>query len=149
MHDGAQSALASPSRPRRRIITRKVPGGTPALVVTFSTLFIVMSSALIGSLAFESHVAPTWSHAALMAAAGLMLMGGHTLIFMAYRMAPARVVAPFNYSFMLWAGLSGLVVFKEVPNGIAIAGMGLILAAGLAVVLLEGRTRTGEQRATT
>jgi hypothetical protein len=30
------------------------------------------------------------------------------------------------------------------PNGLALAGMGLILAAGLAVVLLEGRTRQGE-----
>lgn len=132
----------------RDIITRKVPGGTPVLVVTFSTLFIVMAAALIGSLAFETPVQPTWTHAGLMAAAGLMLMGGHTFIFMAYRMAPARVVAPFNYSFMLWAGLSGLLVFREVPNGMAIAGMALILLAGLAVVLLEGRTRTGEPRVT-
>jgi drug/metabolite transporter (DMT)-like permease len=53
-------------------------------------------------------------------------------------------VAPFNYSFMIWAGLSGLLVFGDMPNGLALAGMGLILAAGLAVVLLEGRTRQGE-----
>jgi drug/metabolite transporter (DMT)-like permease len=53
-------------------------------------------------------------------------------------------VAPFNYSFMLWAGLSGLLVFGDVPNALALAGMALIMAAGLAVVLLEGRTRTGK-----
>jgi drug/metabolite transporter (DMT)-like permease len=45
---------------------------------------------------------------------------------------------------MIWAGLSGLLVFGDVPNGLALAGMGLILAAGLAVVLLEGRTRQGK-----
>jgi drug/metabolite transporter (DMT)-like permease len=45
---------------------------------------------------------------------------------------------------MVWAGLSGLIVFGEVPNTLAIAGMLLILAAGLAVVLLDGRTRQGE-----
>ena len=59
-------------------------------------------------------------------------------------MAPARVVAPFNYSFMIWAGLSGSLLFNEVPNGLAIGGMLLIMAAGLAVVMLEGRTRQGD-----
>jgi drug/metabolite transporter (DMT)-like permease len=57
------------------------------------------------------------------------------------------VVAPFTYSFMLWAGISGMLVFGEVPNGLAIAGMVLILLAGLAVVLLEGRTRQGDPAA--
>jgi drug/metabolite transporter (DMT)-like permease len=129
----------------RDIITRKVPTGTPALVVTFSTLLIVMMSALVGSLLFETMVAPTWRHAGLMAVAGLFLMGGHTFIFMAYRMAPAQVVAPFNYTFMLWAGLSGVLVFNEIPNLLSVAGIVLILLAGLAVILLERRTRTGER----
>ena len=79
--------------------------------------------------------------------AGFFLMCGHSFVFMAYRMAPARVVAPFNYSFMIWAGLSGLLVFSQVPNALAIAGMVLIMAAGLAVVMLEGRTRQGEPAA--
>lgn len=129
----------------RDIATRKVPPGTPALVVTFSTLLTVMLSAAICSLLFETQVMPTPRHAGLMAIAGFFLMCGHALIFLAYRLAPARVVAPFNYSFLLWAGLSGLVLFDDVPNALAIGGMLLILAAGLGVVMLEGRTRQGEQ----
>lgn len=128
----------------RDILSRKVPPGTPALVVTFSTLFIVMMSAVVMSALFETPVPPTFRHGWLMFIAGFFLMCGHSFVFMAYRMAPARVVAPFNYSFMLWAGLSGLLVFREVPNTLAIGGMLLIMAAGLAVVLLEGRTRQGE-----
>lgn len=127
----------------RDILSRKVPPRTPALAVTFSTLFIVMMSAVVMSALFETQVAPTFRHGWLMFIAGFFLMCGHTLVFMAYRIAPARVVAPFNYSFMIWAGLSGLIVFQEVPNGLAIAGMLLIMAAGLAVVMLEGRTRQG------
>ena len=73
--------------------------------------------------------------------AGFFLMCGHSFIYMAYRLSPARVVAPFNYSFMIWAGLSGILVFGHVPNTLAIAGMALIMAAGLAVVFLEGRSR--------
>jgi drug/metabolite transporter (DMT)-like permease len=128
----------------RDILSRKVPAGTPALVVTFSTLFIVMMSAVLMSLLFETQVQPTFRHGWLMFIAGFFLMCGHALVFMAYRIAPARVVAPFNYTFMIWAGLSGLLVFGDMPNGLALAGMGLILVAGLAVVLLEGRTRQGE-----
>ena len=125
----------------RDILSRKVPSRTPALAVTFSTLLIVMLGALVLSLLFETQVQPTFRHGWLMFIAGFFLMCGHSFVFMAYRMAPARVVAPFNYSFMLWAGLSGLLVFGDVPNALALGGMALIMAAGLAVVLLEGRSR--------
>lgn len=54
------------------------------------------------------------------------------------------MVAPFNYAFTLWAVISGYVVFNNVPNTLALAGMGLIIAAGLAVILVEGQTRRGE-----
>lgn len=128
----------------RDILSRKVPQKTPALAVTFSTLLMVMLGALVLSVLFETQVQPTFRHGWLMFIAGFFLMCGHSFVFMAYRMAPARVVAPFNYSFMLWAGLSGLLVFGDVPNALALGGMALIMAAGLAVVLLEGRSRTAK-----
>jgi len=125
----------------RDILSRKVPARTPALAVTFSTLFIVMVGALIMSFLFETQVSPTFRHGWLMFIAGFFLMCGHSFIYMAYRMSPARVVAPFNYAFMIWAGISGVLVFGQIPNALAIAGMALIMAAGLAVVFLEGRSR--------
>ena len=125
----------------RDILSRKVPARTPALAVTFSTLLIVMLGALALSLLFETQVQPTFRHGWLMFIAGFFLMCGHSFVFIAYRMSPARVVAPFNYFFMIWAVLSGLLVFGDVPNALAIGGMALIMLAGLAVVFLEGRTR--------
>ena len=99
------------------------------------------------SLAFETQVAPTFRHAWLMFIAGFFLMCGHSFIYMAYRLSPARVVAPFNYAFMIWAGLSGVIVFGQWPNALALAGMALIMAAGLAVVFLEGRSRPAQPAA--
>ena len=128
----------------RDIITRKVPRQIPALIVTFSTLLIVLLSAVVASFLFETQVSVTARHVWLMAIAGLFLMFGHAFIFLAFRISPARVVAPFTYSFMLWAGLSGYFLFGQLPNALAICGMVLILLAGLAVVLLEGRTRQGD-----
>lgn len=127
----------------RDIVTRKVPPGTPALIVTFSTLLIVMLCATAGSLAFETQVTPTFRHAWLMVIAGFFLMCGHLFVFLAFRIGEARVVAPFNYAFMIWAGLSGLLIFNEVPNALAVIGMALIMLAGLAVIALENRTRQG------
>ena len=80
----------------------------------------------------------------LMAIAGFFLMCGHLFIYLAFRLAPARVVAPFNYAFTIWAVVSGILLFSDVPNGLAIAGMALIMAAGLTVILLEGRSRQGD-----
>lgn len=131
----------------RDILSRKVPAHTPALAVTFSTLFVVMMSAVLMSALFETQVPPTMRHGWLMFIGGFFLMCAHFLVFMAYRIAPARVVAPFNYSYMIWAGLSGLIVFSDIPNPLAIGGMVLIMAAGLAVVLLDGRMRLGEAAA--
>jgi len=132
----------------RDIISRMVPGNVPALVVTFAVLLIVMLSAAAGSFLFEQQVVPTQRHVVLMAIAGFFLMCGHLLIYLAFRYAPARVVTPFNYTFTIWAVISGVVLFGDVPNALAVAGMALIAVAGLAVILYESRTRTGDQGVT-
>ena len=74
---------------------------------------------------------------AMMLAAGLFLMGGHTFVFLAFRHGSAGAVAPFYYSFTLWAVLSGLVVFGDVPNWLSVLGTTLILASGLASIVLD------------
>ena len=45
------------------------------------------------------------------------------------------------YSLTIWAVLAGLLVFSEVPNGLAMAGMAVVAAAGLAIIWLDGRQR--------
>jgi drug/metabolite transporter (DMT)-like permease len=128
----------------RDLVSRRVPRAIPALVVTFATLVTVMLAAAAVGLASEDWIAPTGRHIALMAAAGLFLMFGHLFVFLAYRLAPPRVVAPFFYCLTLWAAISGILVFGDIPNAPAIAGMALIVASGLAVLLFEGRSRRGE-----
>ena len=68
-------------------------------------------------------------------------MFGHFLIFMAYRIGPTQLVAPFFYTFTLWAMISGSLVFGALPNPLALAGIALVVASGLAVVLLDERSR--------
>ena len=127
----------------RDVVSRKVPRDIPALVVTFAMLVIVMLAAGSATVLFETWVAPQPQHLALMAAAGVFLIGGHFFIFLAFRYAKAATLAPFYYSFTLWALLAGFAIFGNVPNGLAVAGIAMILAAGLTVALLDGRARRG------
>ena len=123
----------------RDITSRKVAFAIPALVVTFNTLVTVMLCAMVGSFLFENQVRPTPTHLVLMAMSGFFLMCGHYFIFLAYRLGNARVVAPFMYSFTLWAVLSGFFIFGDIPNLVAIAGMAVITVTGIAVLIFEGR----------
>jgi drug/metabolite transporter (DMT)-like permease len=58
---------------------------------------------------------------------------------MAYHIGPASSVAPFYYFFTFWAGISGLLVFGILPDRLALAGIALVVASGIAVVLLDQR----------
>lgn len=60
---------------------------------------------------------------------------------MAYRVGPIHAAAPFYYFFTVWAIIAGLVAFGDFPNLLAVAGIGLVLASGLAIVLVDRRAR--------
>lgn len=76
----------------------------------------------------------------------VVLMGilgalGGFLIISAYRVAPAIVVAPMQYSQILWASTLGVIFFDEVPSLNTTIGIGIIIAAGLMLLFSAGRTQ--------
>jgi drug/metabolite transporter (DMT)-like permease len=80
---------------------------------------------------------PTVVDGALMAGCGVIAALGLTLLTQAYRIADSTAVAPFEYSYILWALFWGWVFFAEWPDLPAWAGTGLILLAGLMVLWRE------------
>jgi drug/metabolite transporter (DMT)-like permease len=52
----------------------------------------------------------------------------------AYQSAPPSIIATFDYSYLLFAGLWSYLVFAEAPNLPTMAGMALIALAGWLVV---------------
>lgn len=125
----------------RDIASRRVSAEIPGMAVALSAAFVVMVAAGLAHLLTETWVAPEANHLLLLLGAGFFLIIGHFFIFMAYRIGPASVVAPFYYSFSVWAVISGLVVFGDVPNRLAASGLALIVLSGLAIVLLDQRRR--------
>ncbi len=74
----------------------------------------------------------------------LGLVGGTGMYFMtqAYRYAPAAVIAPFDYTALLWATLFGWLVWHELPDTNVWFGAAIVIASGLYIVYRETRVRT-------
>lgn len=121
----------------RDLLSRKAPAQVPGLVVTFTVIVVVLLVSLVANQLFEGWTpvaARTW---ALAAGSGLFVMLGHFFVFMAFRHASARAVAPFYYAFTLIAVTFGALFFQEYPNGLALLGIAMILACGLGVLYFE------------
>lgn len=123
----------------RDLITRRVPASVPAPIAALAVLLTLTVSSAIGMLVFEEPVMPDPYSVSLMILAALLVVGGHVGIFLAYKIGPARSVAPFMYSVTVWAVLLGIVIFKDIPNLLAFAGMSLVLLSGLLIIYLDGR----------
>ena len=67
-------------------------------------------------------------------------------IIEAYRRAEAALVAPMQYSQILWALLYGWLLFDEWPGPSTLIGVSLIIASGLYIVLREARGGTSQNR---
>src|SRR5262249_15421327 len=106
---------------------------TSSIVIYFSVL-----CALGGLVTLPfGWVVPDWP--ALAALIGTGICGGlaHIFITESYRLAPASLIAPFDYTSMLWALVLGFVVFGGLPSGHVFAGAGIITAGGLVVIWRE------------
>jgi drug/metabolite transporter (DMT)-like permease len=125
----------------RDLTGRSVRAHVPGMIVAISAVIVVLAGAVVAHLTFETWTPPETPHLLLLAGAGFFLIFGHFFIFMSYRVGPTGAVAPFYYCFSAWAVISGLVVFGQFPNALAVAGIVLVVASGLTIVLLDERKR--------
>ena len=79
--------------------------------------------------------------------AGLGLMGGF-LVIMAYRTGEAAIVAPMQYSQILWATGYGWFLFGEGVDPATLLGAGVIIASGIYIVWRESRGVSANRPAT-
>ena len=75
------------------------------------------------------------------------VIGGlsHLLLTESYRHAPASVVAPFDYTAMLWAFMLGYFVFGELPSIFVYVGAAIVVACGLFVLWRERQLGARDQ----
>lgn len=96
----------------------------------------------------------TWETPPLADLPWMLLLGGlgtagHVLLVLAFARAPASVLAPMSYTQLVWAGLAGVLVFGDWPDGWTLLGAAVIAGGGVLVALPERRRATDPPRGPT
>jgi drug/metabolite transporter (DMT)-like permease len=119
-----------------REISRTEPGPTIVFYFTLAGTAVGLASLPFG------WVMPSPGVLALLVAAGLIGGTGQLLLTEAIRRAPVAVVAPFDYTQLVWAGLIGFLVWGETPAILTLIGAMVVAASSTYILWREiGRSR--------
>ena len=75
----------------------------------------------------------------LMGLIGLLAAVGHVLFALAYQNAPASLLAPFEYSALIFAGVLGYVFWGDIPDTQTVLGILIVVFTGLYVAHRENK----------
>lgn len=115
-----------------QIVTRSLSGREHPYTTLFYTALV---GGAVTSLALPwSWQDPTWSQMVMIAGIGVFGGYGHYLLIRAMEHASPSALAPFVYSQLVWSTLLAYIVFRDFPDGGALTGMTVIVAAGLLAV---------------
>lgn len=118
------------------IAGRQLRGTPDVTLVAWQTV----GAALVGlALVPFGWVTPSLRDIALLALLGIMAMAAHLCVTRSLKLAEASVVVPYQYTLIIWALIFGWLVFGDWPTPAMLTGAGLIIAAGMALLILERR----------
>lgn len=118
-----------------QIHVRRMVETEPTAAIVFYFSLTASGLALI-TLPF-GWVVPDAGTAALLVGTGLIGGVAQILVTSAFRFAPASMLAPYDYSAMLFAILLGWVLFAELPTPVMLAGAALVIAGNVVVIWRE------------
>ena len=119
-----------------RILSRT--DSTESMVFWFSVLLMVGA----GLLAIPGWVPLLAGHWPLLVGVGLTGAIGQHFITEAFRHAPAAVVAPFEYTALLWGVVLDVAIWHVLPNAVTLLGGAIVIGAGLYLLRREARSRS-------
>jgi drug/metabolite transporter (DMT)-like permease len=133
---GALAAFASAVCYAATAITSRVLLRTDSTVsVVFG--FLVCLTVIAGLLAWPNWVALRSEHWGWLAAMGLLGALGQHFIIDAFRHAPASVLAPFEYTALIWGALIDWFAWATLPTLNVLIGGGIVVVTGIYLVRRE------------
>ena len=114
----------------RDLSTRMIGPEVPSTVVSLTTTVLV---GLLGAgFGITESWLPVWRHETLyVLLASLLVTAGTFCIISAFRRSDVSVVSQYRYAVIVIAALIGYLVWGDVPDGLAFAGIALIVGSGL------------------
>lgn len=118
------------------------------LASTEKAIALLFYTALVGSIIFGIALPWFWENEAPSTLEVILLLSmgasgglGHYLFTLAYRHAPASILAPMTYLQLLWAGLLGWIIFGTIPDNMSLMGMAVVAASGLIIAFKSRFTK--------
>ncbi|MGH6917733.1 MAG: DMT family transporter [Geminicoccaceae bacterium] len=84
---------------------------------------------------------PTAEDVPLFGLVGLLIAAASVLLYQAYRVTEAATIAPLEYIALPFAAFWGFLFWGDVPDAVALLGMGLIVGSGVFIILRTERAR--------
>jgi drug/metabolite transporter (DMT)-like permease len=107
---------------------------TNAAILTYSNLGAGLMCLPFLALVWQ---APTGHDFGLFLFTGIVGGVASFLMIVAYRHAPAAVVAPFDYTALIWGAILGWVIWREQPDAPVWIGAAIVALAGLYITRRE------------
>lgn len=104
--------------------------------IVLNNAFFLAASAIGAAVTW---ITPSAWELALMAATGVLGGFSQFALFEGLKRASASIIAPFEYTALVWAFLLGWLIWLDIPRPEVFWGAGLIMGAGLIIILSEQR----------
>ncbi|MSU88241.1 EamA family transporter [Rhodobacteraceae bacterium 2CG4] len=122
----------------RDLTTRGLSPDLPSSLVSLATAATLSVAAAVGSL-FVDWPPVTAGTLGWIVAAALFLIVGYMAGVATMRVGEIGFISPFRYSILVFAGLTGIALFDEIPDALSLAGAALIVGSGLFTFWREQR----------
>ncbi|MEF2074779.1 DMT family transporter [Consotaella aegiceratis] len=110
------------------VLARRLRGTRDAALVTWQTLGALVAGGLLTLWDWRT---PGLADVLAMLLLGVVAAAGHMMMTRSLKLAPASLLAPLQYTLLLWAILFGYVFFGDVPARQMLVGSAIIILAGL------------------
>ena len=117
------------------VIVRKIGQDERSVVLLLYPM--IASFVVLGSVLPFVYKPMPLEHLGMVAIIAAFGLTASLFIISAYRSAEAVIVAPMQYSQMIWAAIFGFLIFDEIPDRMTLIGAAVIMASGLYIVLRE------------
>ena len=123
-------------RPRRPPEISRLCTESTASVVFWTISLMTLMAAMLAAPGWVRIAARHWPW---IIALGVVAAVGQHLLTQAFRLAPPSLVAPFEYTALLWGIAIDRFIWHVLPSARVLAGGGVVIASGLFLIWRESR----------
>lgn len=118
------------------VLNRRLRNTSDTTLVTWQMVAALLVGIVLGI--------GSWRSASVVDLGGMLMLGivacgAHLMITRSLKLAPASLLAPLQYSLLVWAIALGFVIFGDIPDAQILIGSAVIVMAGLFIFHRKNR----------